>query len=197
MKTVFKLIYSLIYRLFLPVLVYTPGRIYHGEFLTCSRVGIIQFLESWSEHITGNVLDVGVGTWTYPRNLLHSRCEYIATDCFEHPNVNLISDIHTLTDTLLPESFDFVICLDVLEHVQHPWVAIKQLYAVLKPGGILLLTTPFNYRLHGNSQVKDYWRFTADGLSQLLIADAGFAKVDIAPNGHSKFPFGFSVVAYK
>lgn len=197
LKNTVKWLHGVFYCLLLPVFIYPPGKFYQGNFYSINRTGIIQFLDIWSDRIQGKVLDVGVGTWTYPRHLLENHCEYLATDCFEHPNVNVLTDIHTLSETLLPESFDFVICLDVLEHVQSPWVAARQLFKMLKPGGILLLTTPFNYRLHANSLAHDYWRFTADGLTQLLVTDAGFVKVEILPNGHPDFPFGYLVAAYK
>jgi len=140
---------------------------------------------------------VGVGTWPYPRQLFQDRCEYIATDCFEHPNIDVVSDIHHLTDVFQPDSFDFVICTDVLEHIPRPWEAVRELYAVLKPGGILLLTTPFNFHLHGNEQVRDYWRISADGLRVLLQEIAGFDEIEITPIGHPEFPFSHTVVAKK
>ena len=40
------------------------------------------------------------------------------------------------------QSFDFVISVEVLEHVQDANKAIQEISRVLKPGGILLLTTP-------------------------------------------------------
>src|SRR5262249_25242451 len=42
------------------------------------------------------------------------------------------------------ESFDTVISCETIEHVPHPWKAVKELGRVLKPGGKLFLTTP-NY----------------------------------------------------
>jgi SAM-dependent methyltransferase len=170
---------------------------YKGGIHTIARVAILRFLESWRSRIHGNVLDVGVGTWTYPRQLLADVCEYVATDCFEHPNVNVVSDIHHLTDKFPHDSFDFVICTDVLEHIPRPWEAVRQLADVLKPNGTLLLTTPFNYYLHGRENTKDYWRFSAEGLRNLLSSEAGFAYVEITPIGHPAFPFCHTVVATK
>jgi hypothetical protein len=68
---------------------------------------------------------------------------------------------------------------------------------VLKPGGLLLITTPFNFALHGNATVDDYWRMTADGLRILLEAEAGFSVESIRAHGHPRFPFSHSVVARK
>jgi SAM-dependent methyltransferase len=138
-----------------------------------------------------------VGTWSYPRQLFQDRCDYVAVDCFEHSNVDVVCDIHRLIEVFQPESFDFVICTDVLEHIPYPWQAVRELSEVLKPGGRLLLTTHFNFHLHSNEQVRDYWRISADGLRVLLQEVASFDEVDITPVGNSEFPFSHTVVARK
>ena len=134
-----------LYRLFLPILVKPPRVVYQGNLYTLPRENIIRFLELWEDKIHGRVLDVGVGTWALPRQLLQDHCEYIATDCFEHPNIDVVSDIHTLSQTFEADSFDFVLCTDVMEHVERPWIAVAQLYTVLKPGGILLFNHPVQF----------------------------------------------------
>jgi SAM-dependent methyltransferase len=41
-------------------------------------------------------------------------------------------------------SFSCVISLDVLEHVEKPQDALRELFRILKPGGTLLVTVPFD-----------------------------------------------------
>lgn len=197
LKVLIKRIHGALIQLLLPVLVYPPGVMYKGAFYTIPRASIMRFLESWQARIHGRVLDVGVGTWAYPRRLFSQSCQYTATDCFEDSNIDIVSDIHALSDVFPADQFDFVICTDVFEHTQRPWVAVRQLYHVLKPGGILLLTTPFNFHLHSNEFLKDYWRLSADGLRQLLVEEAGFKDIEITPIGHPEFPFSHTVVAHK
>lgn len=177
-----------------PVLMEPPYVEYKGKSVSYLRKGIMRFLESWQPNIHGKVLDVGVGTWPFCRQLFGERCEYIATDCFEHENIDVVSDIHTLSQSFEADSFDFVLCTDVLEHVKDPAQAIGQIRTVLKPGGKLLITTPFNYPIHTAEFVRDYWRFTDDGLRTLL---SDFAEVDVQPNGNPKFPYGYFTVATK
>jgi 2-polyprenyl-3-methyl-5-hydroxy-6-metoxy-1,4-benzoquinol methylase len=181
-------------RWMLPVLVEPPYVEYKGAQVSYLRMGIMDFLESWQDKIHGQVLDVGVGQWTFSRNLFSDKCTYTATDCFADENIDVVSDIHTLTQTFESEQFDFVLCTDVMEHIPNPALAIEQLYTVLKPGGTLLMTTPFNYPIHTTDEVKDYWRFTDTGLKTLLHR---FSQVDVTPNGHPKFPYGFLTVAQK
>ncbi|WOJ92967.1 methyltransferase domain-containing protein [Congregibacter variabilis] len=71
-------------------------------------------------------------------------------------------------------SFDIVVCTEVLEHTLQPFAAVAELRRMLKPKGVLLLTTPFNFRIHG--PLPDCWRFTEHGLRALL---KDFDKVNI------------------
>ena len=64
------------------------------------------------------------------------------------------------------EKFDLIVCTDVLEHVINPFDAIDEIHRILKPGGILLLSSPLNFRIHG--PLPDCWRFTEHGWKQLV-----------------------------
>lgn len=91
-------------------------------------------------------------------------------------------DVHTDIENIPYEdnTWDAVICLEVLEHVANPFKAATELYRVLKPGGVLLLTTPFLLGYHGktkrpgaidshsHSEYPDFWRFTHEGLFHLF-----------------------------
>ena len=62
--------------------------------------------------------------------------------------------------------YDVVVAEQVLEHVVDPWQAVRNMASLAKPGGLVVVTTPFLLRVH--DVPKDYWRFTKDGLSVLL-----------------------------
>ena len=46
------------------------------------------------------------------------------------------------------ESFDAVMCIEVIEHVPNPVEALGEIHRVLKKGGNLILTAPFNSLTH-------------------------------------------------
>lgn len=78
-----------------------------------------------------------------------------------------IADItQTNTDTLPNEHFDVVVCTEVLEHTLQPFDAVKEIRRILKPGGVVIVSTPFNFRIHG--PLPDCWRFTEHGLRALF-----------------------------
>lgn len=70
-----------------------------------------------------------------------------------------------------PPNFDVVFCEQVLEHVTDPPAAIRTLYDITRPGGTVIVNTPFMIKFH--PAPIDYWRFTPDALRQML-EEGGF-----------------------
>ena len=85
------------------------------------------------------------------------------------------ADLCQTNENIPSGRFDIVVCTEVLEHVLNPFAAVAEIHRVLKPGGLLLASSPFNFRIHG--PLPDCWRFTEHGWRALL---AGFDEVDVA-----------------
>ncbi len=98
------------------------------------------------------------------------------------------------TNPQIPDMrFDLVVCTEVLEHTLQPFAAIAELRRVMKPGAVLLLSTPFNFRIHG--PLPDCWRFTEHGLRALL---ADFEILGLEPletPDRPLMPIQYTVVA--
>jgi hypothetical protein len=71
----------------------------------------------------------------------------------------------------LEERFDLVIADQVFEHLLWPYRAARNVLGMLKPGGAVLITTPFLIRVHPTP--VDCSRWTETGL-QYLLAECGF-----------------------
>ena len=67
-------------------------------------------------------------------------------------------------------SVDAVVSLEVLEYVWTPAMALNEMWRALKPGGMLVMSTPF---LHRVDAPDDYWHPTEPALRRLL-AECGF-----------------------
>ncbi len=66
--------------------------------------------------------------------------DYVGVDNHHHRNISLNM---LLPETpILSETFDAIICMHVLEHIQEDRKAIQELYRVLKPGGWAGISTP-------------------------------------------------------
>jgi SAM-dependent methyltransferase len=80
-------------------------------------------------------------------------------------------------------SFDTIISSDVLEHLWNPVEVMKDLARVLRPGGKVILNTPFNYWVH--EAPHDYFRWTRFAIEGLATR-AGLQVVERIPCGGSK-----------
>ena len=66
------------------------------------------------------------------------------------------------------EPADVVLCEQVIEHVPDPCAAVRNLRGLCRPGGHVIVSTPFLIRVHEEWGMQDYWRFTPRGLRTLL-----------------------------
>lgn len=55
--------------------------------------------------------------------------------------------------TFADESFDLVLHLDVMEHLFHPFQALREIYRTLKPGGLCIFTAPTYPEMQKSRQV--------------------------------------------
>lgn len=89
---------------------------------------------------------------------------------------DVVGDAHNLPFN--NESFEVVVCSEMLEHADNPQKVISEIERVLKPGGRVVLTTRFAYPVH--DVPNDYWRFTPQGLQKLFSA---FEIIEVATDG--------------
>lgn len=67
----------------------------------------------------------------------------LADDLGRHPNVQAIeSPMEIVLPTIPDESFDIVLCLSVLEHLDEPQEALDGFRRILAPGGLVLVNVP-------------------------------------------------------
>ena len=78
-------------------------------------------------------------------------------------------------------SFDVVICTEVIEHVPYPIDVIKSISSILKPGGKLLITAPLQSGLH-QEPYHFYGGFTKYWFLKFL-GENDFKDIIITPNG--------------
>lgn len=85
-------------------------------------------------------------------------------------------DFDICKDVLEVNSFDLIIVEQVLEHVLWPYRAVHNLYQMLRPAGILIITTPFLIKIH--AAPNDCYRWTELGL-KCLLQEGGFENKKI------------------
>ncbi len=100
------------------------------------------------------ILDAGAGEQQYRKFCDHldyvsqDIAEYdgkgdegLQTQVWDYGKLDIVSDITEIPE--LDNSFDAILCTEVLEHVTDPAKVFGEFSRLLKPGGVLLLTAPF------------------------------------------------------
>ena len=129
------------------------------------------------ELMRGSVLDVGSYDVNGNVRKLFEGARYIGIDMRKGPNVDRVLDAHGLVEAFGPESFDTVVCCEMLEHDPEFWTSMAQMGAVLKSGGRMILTTrSIGFPLH--EYPSDLWRFTPQA-GALLAKMAGLSDFEV------------------
>lgn len=119
--------------------------------------------------------------------------EYIGTDKFpcEFGDVDIISDVHALSDTVGEEQFDIIISCSTFEHLKYPQLAAHEVMKALRVGGVFFVQTHLSFPLHAHPH--DYYRFSTEALSSLFTSNMGidpvfvwyeFDSIVISVHGH-------------
>ncbi len=96
---------------------------------------------------------------------------------------------------LQPDQFDLIICTEVLEHTLNPFSAVKEMYRLLKIDGVAVVSTPFNFRIHG--PLPDCWRFTEHGLRELFKNFKSVKIAQLETDGRKLMPIHYTLTAKK
>ncbi len=138
---------------------------------------------------SSSLIDIGAGLRVYKekgnradpaRQWMRSyldKIEYKVLDPIPDYHPDIVGDIHALP--FGDNTQDAIVCLAVLEHVEDPFRACREIYRTLKAGGYCFVYVPFLYYYHAEKgYYKDYWRFTKDSFP-LLFKD--FTRMEICP----------------
>jgi SAM-dependent methyltransferase len=129
-------------------------------------------LKKHAQLLNGNIIDIGCGAKPYKEYTTSSR--YIGMDESEGASCDVRAGAVSIP--FKPDSFDSVICTEVLEHLDEPGKCILEIERVLRSGGYLYVTVPQSWGLH--YEPHDYWRFTRYGI-EYLLKKHDFEIVDI------------------
>jgi SAM-dependent methyltransferase len=89
---------------------------------------------------------------------------YVGCDMRPGPGVDRVEDVTAIS---LPDgSAGTVLCIETFEHVFDVSRAFDEVFRLLRPGGIFVITSPLNFRIHGYPD--DYWRMTPNCLRRQL-----------------------------
>ena len=94
------------------------------------------------------MLDLGCGDTVHRQVCERAGFFYVGVD-IDNPKAQYLADAHALP--FRDDSFDFLLSISVLEHIQFPFVVAREAYRVLRPGGLFVGSAAFLEPFHGNS----------------------------------------------
>jgi len=126
------------------------------------------------------IIDVGAKAYlnnpTYRPFFNTPKWRYFGLDLEAGDNVDIVvSDSYSWKE--VPDNFaDVVISGQAFEHIEFPWLTIKEIYRILKAGAICCIIAPSSGPEH--RYPYDCWRFYPDGM-KALAKWVGFRVVEI------------------
>jgi SAM-dependent methyltransferase len=147
-----------------------------------------KFVAEMATGLGGTVLEFGESRY---KACFKTVQQYQVIDVVPGPSVDYVCDIHDVSS--VPEHyFDVIVCTQVLEHVERPVDALRQLHKLLKHDGHLICTVPFLAHIH--YVPTDFYRFSIDAICSAL-GTAGFQVLEARNSGNALVTLG-SLLGY-
>jgi hypothetical protein len=126
------------------------------------------------------VLELGTlqsvpGRSTLHRDWIPHAREFLGTDVEDGPDVDIVADLHRLSEVVGEERFDVILSASTFEHLKYPTLAAHEIMKSLKVGGVLFVQTHQSFPLH--AYPSDYFRFSRHALASLFGTEMGFRVV--------------------
>jgi SAM-dependent methyltransferase len=145
-----------------------------------------RFLSTYASDILGDVLEIGDDRYTQKFGGNRVTRSDVLHMVEGNPQATIVADL-TCGDNILSDSFDCIILTFTLQMIWDVRAALQHLYRILKPGGVLLVTS------HGISRIArregvdpwgEYWHFTAQSARRLFkeTCPAANLKVEVYGN---------------
>jgi SAM-dependent methyltransferase len=149
------------------------------------RQSIISALSQQLDNFSGTLLDVGCGYMPYKPLLLSPATKvdkYLGLDLENNAIYENYPDLVWNGQKIpLPDCVvDCAIATEVFEHCPDPELIMKEIYRVLKPGGLIFFTVPFLWPLH--TVPYDEYRYTPFALERHLN-NARFEQIKLSALG--------------
>lgn len=153
--------------------------------LPIERYYIEKFLAKHSNDVRGHALELGDDT--YIRKFGGDRIEKVdILGVVGGPCITIVADL-TCGDHIPPNTFDCIIFTQSLQMIYDMKAALHHLYRILKPGGVLLLTS------HGISKIGrrlgrdnwgEYWHITTQSAEKLMAEFFPNGSVEVDSYGN-------------
>jgi SAM-dependent methyltransferase len=111
--------------------------------------------------------------------------EYVGIDIRPGPGVDVVCDAAEIDHRFGPEAFDVVISTELLEHAREWKKIVHNFKYVLRPGGLLVVTTR-SYGVDFHRHPFDFWRYEKDDF-ELIFSDLQIQDLQLDPTDPGLF----------
>lgn len=128
------------------------------------------FLEKHAQDIRGHVLEFGEDFYTRRFGGDGVACADVMNRFSDSPQTTIAGDLADARH-IAANTFDCIICTQVLQYLYELRPAIATLHRILKPGGVILVTVPgvaHKSRREDMEKWGDCWRFTSLSMKRLF-----------------------------
>jgi SAM-dependent methyltransferase len=142
------------------------------------------FVDKYLEDRELKILDLGSLDITGNQNkcFRNPKWKLICADIMEGKNVDVVLKKPYEWNEFADSSFDVVVSNQTFEHIEFPWLTIKEIARILKSGGLGCLVAPSAGYMH--RYPVDCWRIMPDG----FIALAKWAGLEVIKTYQDKTP---------
>ena len=142
------------------------------------------FLSLHSSDIQGRVLEFQSDTYTREFGGIRVSHSDILDCSRQNPRATIVANI-AQSDSIPPNTFDCIICTQVLCLVFDLRAAVYNLKRMLKLGGVILVTVPgIAHKRVSDQGAEDYWRLTSKSARRLFAEAFGSENVEVKTYGN-------------
>lgn len=135
----------------------------------------VQFLTAVNAMAAPRILELGarnISGSPNRRDHFPKAGEYVGVDILPGEYVDVVADVHELSEKLGTNRFDAVFCISLFEHVGMPWKVVLEINKVMRVGGLLFIATHPTWPAH--ELPWDFWRYSKHAFAMLLNVKTGF-----------------------
>ena len=142
-----------------------------------ARDGILFFRDNFIEGKDNlTIMELGSMDWNGEIRSYFKNNNYIGCDLEIGDNVDVVLERPYEWDMFHDNFFDVVLSANTFEHIQYPWLTIKEVARVLKPEGLFCISVPQDCPEHKSP--LDCYRYYPDGL-RALATWAGLETIEV------------------
>lgn len=129
------------------------------------------------------------------RHLFEDARDYVGIDMERGPGVDIVMNCHEAYRYFEYEA-DTIICMEMLEHDDQPWLTMKSIHSLLSKGGYLIISSPMN-GFPEHRYPKDYFRYMKDAYTDWFFKDLEILDLSEVKSGENSCICGIAKKPYK